>query len=210
MKTTPHQLIAAVALAAAAAGTSAGTLTYQYDDGASNFGLGPTIGDGFVALNAFNVSNGFDTITSLDVWVVSPEPMDTLTAGVWADPNQDGDPSDAILLGTSALTPSPSDDGFLNLVLSSPIDVGGAVDSFFAGVFFDNITQLVTIGVDTDYAGPPVSWTVEYADVVPNPNDLSGAESRSSALMIRANAVPAPGAAAMVTVAGLALSRRRR
>ena len=206
-------LCCAVATAAAGMATSAfgGDFTYLHDDGRSNGATGPNFGDGYIALNAFTVSGGFDTITSIDVSWFGPDGDETVAAAMWSDPNQDGDPSDGVLLGTSAAVfASAGNGGFQNLALTSPIDVGSAGDWFFAGVYFETDPEMLSVGTDTDYAGPTVSWGFAYPGGAPDPNDLMNPRSFDSiAFMIRANAVPAPGALALLALGGLGAFRRR-
>ena len=196
--------------AALSAPASASALTYSHDDGGPELSVGPNIGDGYVALNAFTVTGDYDTVVSLDVWWESNIGVEMITAAVWSDPDQDGDPGDAVLLRSSALTTVPADSGFQTIALTSPIDVGSAGDLFFVGVYYDSDPRVVTVGFDRDYAGPTVSWSVEYRDASADPNDLADAEAQTGAFMIRANAVPTPGAAALLGLVGLGATRRRR
>src|SRR4029453_18370666 len=87
--------------------------TYQFDDGTAEDAVG--FGNGaqnFESLwfNQFNVIPGAELISSVEVaWgtPVFPDPaMDgtPVTVAVWSDPNGDGSPTDAVLLGSVAGT----------------------------------------------------------------------------------------------------------
>ena len=73
-----------------------------------------------------------------------------MTIAVWSDPNGDGDPSDAALLGSVAGTVQNSGtDTFINYTFSPPVDVS-AFSSFFVGDLtpMNNGPELLFQGID--------------------------------------------------------------
>ena len=64
-------------------------------------------------------------------------PAGTLVrAGIWSDPDADGDPADAALLATAEAEVSSS--GFGRIAFESGIEVGGDGTSFFVGLWFED------------------------------------------------------------------------
>jgi hypothetical protein len=118
------------------------TATYQIDDGIAEDAVG--FGNGaqnFESLwfNQFTVIPGSDTIQSVEIaWGLAsfPQPIDgtPVTVAIWSDPNGDGNPSDAVLLGSVAGTIQNSGtDTFVTYTFSTPIALPAGATSFFAG-----------------------------------------------------------------------------
>ena len=128
--------IAGAALAGCLATTAgADEFTYQLDNNNLGLAFGPA-GGFIIAVNQFNVVNGENLITSVLVDFFTGN--DTMVgAGVWSDPNNDGDPADAVLLGTTPLQMSMSAAGLNEFVLPTPINVGADGTSFFVGIFYE-------------------------------------------------------------------------
>ena len=107
--------------------------TYQFDDGTAEDAVG--FGNGsqnFESLwfNQFDVIPGAESISSVEVgWGTPnfPDPfMDgtPVTIAVWSDPNGDGSPTDAVLLGSVAGTIQNSGTNtFVTYTFSPPVDV---------------------------------------------------------------------------------------
>ena len=123
-------------------GTQSLASTYQLDDGTTEDAVG--FGNGlqnFESLwfNHFTVIPGATQISAVEVvWgtPVFPEAINgtPITIGVWSDPNGDGNPSDAALLGSVAGTiQNASTDTFVTYVLSPPVDLPPGATSFFVG-----------------------------------------------------------------------------
>lgn len=82
---------------------------YQIDDGGSEVaaGVGSFNGADMIALNQFTVIGGNNMIGSVSIaWGSAVNPNSSLnrlsyTAVIWSDPNGDGDPTDAQVLGTA-------------------------------------------------------------------------------------------------------------
>ncbi len=115
---------------------------YVLDDGTMEDSVG--FGNGSqnfesIWFNHFTVISGQTSITTVSVaWgtPVAPDPSlngTPVTIGIWSDPNGDGNPSDAVLLGSVAGTiQSNGTDTFIDYTFSPPIDVS-AYTSFFVG-----------------------------------------------------------------------------
>jgi hypothetical protein len=115
---------------------------YQIDDGTMEDSVG--FGDGtqnFESLwfNQFDVIPGSEMITSVEIaWGTPafPDPSldgEAVTIAVWSDPNGDGNPSDAVLLGSVPGTIQDSGtDTFVTYTFPTPVDVS-AYTSFFVG-----------------------------------------------------------------------------
>ena len=123
-------------------GTQSLASTYMLDDGTTEDAVG--FGNGlqnFESLwfNHFTVIPGATQISAVEVvWgtPVFPEAINgtPITIGVWSDPNGDGNPSDAALLGSVAGTiQNASTDTFVTYVLSPPVDLPPGATSFFVG-----------------------------------------------------------------------------
>ena len=89
--------------------------------------------------NQFDVIAGQTSISTVSVaWgtPIAPDPSQNgtpVTIAVWSDPNGDGSPTDAVLLGSVAGTIQNSGtDTFVNYTFSPPVDVS-AFSSFFVG-----------------------------------------------------------------------------
>ena len=115
---------------------------YMLDDGSTEDGVG--FGNGsqnFESLwmNQFDVISGQTLITTVSVaWGTPffPDPSNNgtpVTIAIWSDPNGDGDPHDALLLGSVAGTiQMEGTDTFIDYTFSPPVDVS-AFTSFFVG-----------------------------------------------------------------------------
>ncbi len=117
------------------AGVASAQCLYQLDDGSLGGGVGPNPDWSFIAINHFVVEGGASTIVSVEAcWLDVGGPDHEIIAAVWSDPNQDGDPSDGVLLGTSL--PTLSDyASFCNVFdLQVPVNVGADGTHFFVGV----------------------------------------------------------------------------
>jgi hypothetical protein len=132
-----------VGMTAKSSGQNGPLATYQIDDGTMEDSVG--FGDGsqnFESLwfNQFDVIPGAETITSVEVaWGTPafPDPSldgEAVTIAVWSDPNNDGNPSDGVLLGSVPGTIQNSGtDTFVTYTLSPAITLPAGATSFFVG-----------------------------------------------------------------------------
>ncbi len=211
MKLKEAAVFTAVAVLSVVPWASASGFDYILDNGSLGSGLGPNSNEASVFVNSFTSQSGFTEIVSVDAFWHTVIGSLSATAGVWSDPNQDGDPNDGVLLGSSALTLGAGEGSFQTFDLLSPIDVGVAGTSFFVGVYWlDDASGRLGLGTDngTDLDR---SWLKDYgAGNPPDPDDLSGSLPRFGNYMIRAHAVPEPASLSLLALGGLAMMRRRR
>src|SRR5215831_11592237 len=151
---------------------------YMIDDGTAENGVG--FGNGsqnFEALwfNQFEVIAGQTSITTVSVaWGTPffPDPSNNGTAvtiAIWSDPNGDGDPHDAVLLGSVAGTiQNEGTDTFIDYTFNPPIDISG-LTSFFVGDMtpMNNGPEHFYQGIDQDSTLHRQSWVAANADGSP-------------------------------------------
>lgn len=198
---------------------------YQIDDGGSEVaaGVGSFNGADMIALNQFTVIGGNNMIGSVSVaWGSAVNPNSSLnglsyTAVIWSDPNGDGDPTDAQVLGTApGLVSSANTDTFNVSLFSNCVTV---TPSFFVGFIITygpsqnpgNITAF-------DETAPLLNRSFVTGSAVGTGN-ISNLSSNSVPLkpveffglngnwMIRADpcaAVPEPSSFALVILGGIA------
>ena len=142
---------------------------YQLDDGTMENSVG--FGNGlqnFESLwfNQFDVIAGQTSITTVSVaWgtPIFPDPSLNgmpVTIAVWSDPNGDGNPSDAVLLGSVAGTiQNAGTDTFVDYTFSPPVDVS-AFSSFFVGDLtpMNNGPRTSSQGIDQNSRPSGESW----------------------------------------------------
>ncbi len=155
------------------AGVASAQCLYQLDDGIpEGGGVGPNADWSVIVLNHFVVEGGASTIVSVEAcWHSASGPDHEIVAAVWSDPNQDGDPEDGVLLGTSL--PTLSDyASFCNVFeLQVPVNVGVDGTHFFVGVsWVDGPVGRMSLQIDSS-PGLLRSWFGESPDA-PDLNDL--------------------------------------
>jgi len=144
--------------------------TYQFDDGTAEDSVG--FGNGLqnfesIWMNQFTVIPGNETITSVEVaWgtPIAPDPSQNgtpVTIGVWSDPNGDGSPTDAVLLGSVAGTIQNSGtDTFVTYTLSPAVTLPAGATSFFVGDLtpMNNGPEQFFQGIDQNSTNFRRSW----------------------------------------------------
>ena len=118
----------------ASAGFARAQNAYVRDDGTADSALGYGLPDDYCWMQWFDAVGGIDTITAVQSYIPPSTPMGTpITFCVWEDPNDDGDPSDLVLVSTLATTVQfVAPNAFVNYPLPSPGLVQG---KFFVGAF---------------------------------------------------------------------------
>jgi hypothetical protein len=154
-------------------GTPPTVVEYLLDAGvrSGNVGLG-TAGD-IIWMNSFNVEFGAEFISGIRVILGNAFAGVPYRVGVWSDPNQDGDPSDAQLLATGEAIADNGNTNIFNDVELPPTFVGKAGSIFFAGVLYRDLYGNQTPIAADSTAPDQRSWVAAGSTV--DPNDLSAA-----------------------------------
>ena len=207
---------------ASLAGLTPGESTVYVVDGSDLLGpaaagVSPGAGSSMVCVNNFIIAGGYSAIAEVSVQWSLMLGTSNFSIGIWSDPNQDGNPGDAILLTSSALTPAVAGE-YLQLVqLPSLQYIGLAGTSFFAGVFWHESSQPgvdLFMGRDRPLLGASPSWRKTWANAPPDPSDLSGAsvyQGTHRAFVIRpTGVVPEPSVAVLLSLASWSLTLRSR
>lgn len=171
---------------------------YRLDDGVKDSAWGASGGSGdisFAWLNRFTVEAGKETITGLrlafggDGSNTNVANGTTVNLYLWADPNQDSDPSDALVIASWTGQVANTGSNTLNtypLPAPATLTVG---DSFFAGAIinglantaFPNDVRVGALDEDgndsiPDYPPAMHSWVAASNQGIPvDPGDLDGA-----------------------------------
>jgi hypothetical protein len=150
------------------------TMSYAYDDGAAESNLNIIGGIELAWMNRMTTTEGGEWISAVELAWGNTYPGLPAKVVVWADLDQDGDPSSGISVLTVFNTKST------NVLFSQfttvpipPTYVGPAGTSFFVGAYMDNsLYGTAPIAVDrSDPAGQ--SWFAATVDTVMDLNDLS-------------------------------------
>lgn len=225
-----HTLILALSALTFAGGASrVQAVTYSVDGGS----FGATLGDtdpnwSAAAINHFTAVAGGQNIVSISVLFGGTSlPPSGLTGGeaftvaVWSDPDNNGNPSDAVLLGSASGNISVFNDNVTFQTTAIPTVSLAVGQSFFAGVYYQSYAaNILPQAVSTSGGSPSESW---IAYVQPGTLNLSAIGSSpvlgnlgtivgtpGIVAMVRANGVPEPGAVALTGLAAAGLLRRRR
>ncbi len=122
------------------------------DDGSSENSVGLTVGGAVCWMVGFGQGAGSTTITAIETCFGTPAflggyiPQGPVTVGVWDDPNDDGNISDGVLLGTTTVAVSP---GSIDSDIFQSIPLGSSVTA--NGIFF---VGAVVVHNGGEYPGP--------------------------------------------------------
>ncbi len=205
---------AAIAIAFFFANSTTFAQAYVLDDGSSENDVGLTNGGSFIALSSFAVLPGFNTITSISIAWGTPAFPDpsliglTYTAVLWSDPNNDGDPTDAVVLATApGVITSQGADVFLTSLIT-PTTV--LTSNFFVGFVITHNAGQTPASLDQT---TPVA-NRSFLSIGGDPNDLSGALAVENFFpgnwLIRADAIPEPSTYLLTGLGLVALIGGRR
>ena len=200
--------------------------TYAADDGTAENAIGLSGGGVLAAINHFVVTGGDNIITSVDIsWGSAASGSGSgglantpFNIYVWANngpgTNPTGSNSTLLFSASALIDGSNIDNNTFQSVAVPNIAVGA---SFFVGMSIAHAAGVYPIGVDlSDPILLGTSWGAGGDSFDPNNVNFAGGGSLDLAavgfgnVMIRANAIPAPGAAALLGLAGLVATRRRR
>jgi MYXO-CTERM domain-containing protein len=204
-------------------GGYAARATYQLDDGTAENSVGLTGGGYIVASNQFTVAGGNNVLTSLEVTWGSPvfpgtsgvnagDPFDIF---IWADTGAGPQAGTLLYQGVGFADAGAVDNNVFQVVGLPNVVVPGA--GFLIGVGKLHVGGNFPMATDLNVQLPGRSWASGGPGFDPNtaPGFAGGPALDLQAIglgnwMIRANAVPAPGAMALVGLGGLLVARRRR
>lgn len=154
-----------------AAATASATNQYALDDGTMESAIGYSLPEDYCWLQSFEAVGGFDTITKVMAFLPPNTPVGTpITFCVWDDPNDDGDPNDAILVVQRPTTVQYAGlNVFVDYPLMQPAPVHG---TFFVGAF---LTEDGTMGpAALDYStNPHKAWFSFNSAGMFDPTNLS-------------------------------------
>jgi len=203
-----------LAMFAAAPSAHAGLFEYAADDGSGNINIGPAFSAEMLWGNYFTAESGFNTITTIRVSFGSIAPDRPLDLLLFDDPDDDGDPGNAVLVAQSAaLTVAAGPNVFIDYAID-PTSVSSG--------FFVAAKMLVTSSDRPGRLDPQSitgqSW-LYFADQI-DVGNLGGSPyvlnmdnaPFPGTWMMRAMAVPVPGtgAAGLAILAHFGLGHRRR
>jgi len=136
------------------------TYAYQYDDSTTETTVGRVGGGDLLEINTFPVQAGQETIAGVSlIWGVGLAPGTQVKAVIYDDPNNDGDPHDAVAIASVVFPSDSSTAGTLQTVaLSSPVNVGAAGDWFHVGLLIPHVNGSQPGAVDLDNHVPNRSW----------------------------------------------------
>lgn len=190
-----------IGIALLAAGAAVASDDYRLDDGVKELGIGvQSAGANSIAwLNRFVVQPGHETITAVRVAYGGGAGQANIGNGqavavyLWADVNQDGSPSDAVVLASVAGTIAGSGtNAFSTYALTPPLTLT-AGQYFFAGAIVTYNGQVLVGSLDRD-----------GTDSIPTypPNQHSFVASSNNGVPVDANALAsAQGPVAAVSAA---------
>jgi hypothetical protein len=197
----------------------AGLFEYAADDGSGSINIGPSFDAEMLWGNYFAAEPGFGTITAVSIAFGSIEagrPIDLL---VFDDPDDDGDPGNAVLVAQHAAVTMP---GGLNEFIDYAIDPVNVTGGFFiaAKMQVTNADRPARLDPQTIsgqswlYFDDPITG-IDLDDLGGSPFVLNMDDAPfPGTWMVRATAVPGPGAGAgipgMLLLAGAGGRRRSR
>lgn len=190
--------------------------TYTLDDGTAETSVGFSPSGDIAWLNSFTIVAGQEIITDISLAWGGVSPGSNLAGGeatsvhLWGDPNNDGNPTDALLLQSVNTTiVAPDTDTIVTIDIPDTIFTVG--DTFFVGGFFSNSAPvppiLGPVALDTT-SNASQSWIAASTNV--DLNDLGSAAlfgqtsdfGLAGNLLVRAEATAATAVPEPSTVLG--------
>ncbi len=148
-------------------------LEYALDDGSrnGNYGFG-SVAD-ILWMNRYVVESGSEWIGEIRVVLGNVIANEPYQVGLWSDPDNNGDPTDAQLIATANARAANGNTSIFNEIRIDPTYIGPAGTSFFAGVIYsDRYGNQFPVGVDTETISLR-TWIAAGGEV--DPNNLSAA-----------------------------------
>lgn len=193
---------------------------YSLDDGTAEASIGFNGGGDIAWLNSFTVVEGHKTITDILIaWGSSIDEGEAASVHLWSDPNNDGNPDDAVLLeSVNTTVTNPSTNTFASIDIPDRTFAVG--DTFFVGGFMSSTDTFFPALLDqTSSAGK--SWVSGGAVGSVDLNNLSGSSAFGTIdsfgipgnLLVRAKGTPEPenifGTIIALTIAMMSLRKKR-
>jgi hypothetical protein len=137
--------------------------TCAFDDGNTEDSIGLTAGGELAWLNKMGSVGTNTTVSDIStawgtVGGANIPPGQAASVHVWDDPNDDGNPNDAVLVASeNTIVANPGTDQLQTVTLTTPVTVSGI---FFVGVVTSNVANQFAGPIDGDGCGyrPSVSW----------------------------------------------------
>jgi hypothetical protein len=133
-------------------------IEYSLDDGTHENRVGLTGGGDMIWLNQFNVQAGAETIRWVSLAWGAIADSTPATVLVYDDPNNDGNPDDAVLQTTAAVNSANANTDFFSVVPLAPTFVGNVGDSFFIGAFINHPEGAFPTSLDETAPTAGRSW----------------------------------------------------
>lgn len=206
-------IAAALAAGHAAVAIAAPIHEYKADDGSGSINHGLAFTGQVMWGNYFEVEENCNLITSVSVAFGNIPAGRSVQVLVFDDPDDDQNPSNATLVGSgSGLTAEPKTNTYIQFPITTPATVSGG---FFVAAIMD-----VTIGEAPPRSDPQSNSGRSWLIANPGTIDLQNMAASAMYLnlqavgpmttMVRAHAVPAPGAAILLALgACIGIGRRR-
>ncbi len=132
---------------------------YQLDDGTAENGVGLYDPGDLIWLNHFVVEPDAEVVSSISIaWSEFVAEGQAATVMLYGDPDDDGNPDNAVLLVTAETTTAAPGTNQLIRVPIPPTVVGEAGDSFFVGAKFTDFFEEYPAAIDTSSPAAEQSW----------------------------------------------------
>jgi hypothetical protein len=190
---------------------------YQIDDGTPNSVLGAPAGHSLMVMTSYQEQPNAQVITSIGGLWGSGAEGNTVTLMLYEDPDDDGDPDDAVLLTSVNTTAGLLSDFSVPI---TPTEISGW---FFVALLYDTPTGFTAAGaLDTDtqlarsWAALSDAGTFDINDLTNNDDPIQPLASLfpgagNGTVMLRAvGVVPEPSTALLLSMGGLLLWAGRR
>lgn len=132
---------------------------YQIDDGTFEVKLGSNFGLGLIWMNRFEVQPGGEDLVGVSLAWGTATAGHLTTLAIWIDPDNDGNPTNAVLLRTVDSVPvtNPGTNRFTEVAIPRT-RIGPAGSVFFVGAYMTNIANQYPGALDSSSTSAQRSW----------------------------------------------------